>query len=150
MTPAQPPSGPGLAPPTTTAAARPEDGFSTIEVAILFPAVLLIVMALFQVSLYWHTANAAEVAAEEGVDAGQVDGGDAAAAEQAAAALLAATTTMRNPSITAAVCPRPTCPEATIQVVVEVDAPRIAGLGTWRVRSVAEGRLEEFIPADER
>ena len=28
--------------------------------------------------------------------------------------------------------------------------PRIVGFGTWRVRSVAEGRMEEFVPANQR
>lgn len=117
--------------------------------AILYPIILLIVLGMFQTSLYWHTANSVEVAAERGVDVGKVEfeGGEAAAeaaAEQAALALLDAATRLDGPSVTAEVA------GDLITVTVEANAPRLIGPGAWRVRSVAEARLERFVPADER
>ncbi len=121
-----------------------DGGVTSIELAILFPAVLLVILAMFQISLYWHTANAAGVAAEQGVDAGQVNGGDTDAAESAALFILDSSTSLQNRSAVATITGN------LITVTVTADAPRIVGIGTWRVRSVSEGRLEEFVPADQR
>lgn len=113
--------------------------------ALLYPIILLILLGMFQIALYWHTANAAEIAAERGVDVGQVDGGNTAAAEEAAERLLRGTTQARNATFTASITGE------AITVTVATDAPRLFGLlGQWRVESVAEGRIERFIPADER
>ncbi len=112
--------------------------------AILYPAILVVILGMFQISLYWHSANAAEAAAERGVDVGQIGDGDAAAAEEAAIRMLDAATRLRNPQVTAVIA------DDRITVTVTADAPRLVGLGTWRVGSVAQGRLERFVPADER
>lgn len=112
--------------------------------AILYPVILLVVLGMFQVGLYWHTANAAEAAAERGLDVGQVDGGDTGAAVGAANAMLDATTRRRNPEVSASI------DGELLTVSVAIDAPRLVGVGPWRVRSVAQGRLERFVPADER
>lgn len=127
--------------------AEEDDGITSLEMAILFPVVLLVILSMFQISLYWHTANAAAVAAEEGVNAGQVFPDDEAIAESqagAAARWILDTTNHRNGVVTAAVT------GDLLTVTVTADAPRIVGIGTWGVRSVAEGRMEEFIPADQR
>lgn len=112
--------------------------------AILYPAVLLVILGMFQISLYWHSANAAEAAAERGVDVGQIGDGDAAAAEAAAIRMLGASTSLRNPQVSAVIA------DDLITVTVTAEAPRLVGVGTWTVGSVAEGRLERFVPADER
>ncbi len=117
--------------------------------AILYPAILVMILGMFQISLYWHAANSAEVAAERGVDVGKVefDGGEAAAQQaaiDAAQEFLEATTQRNDPLVTAVIA------GDVITVTVETNAPRLVGPGQWRVRSVAEGRLERFVPADER
>lgn len=117
--------------------------------AILYPVLLLMILGMFQVSLYWHAANSAEVAAERGVDVGKVEfeGGEAAAeqaAVEAARQLLDASTQRNDPVITAEIT------GDIITVSVETNAPRLVGPGQWRVRSEAQGRLERFVPADER
>ena len=138
-------STPGAAAPGGRSAAPGEAGISTLEMAILYPVILMILLGMFQIALYWHTANAAEVAAERGVDVGQVDGGDTGAAEEAALRMLRGTTQARNASVSAAIAGE------EITVTVTTDAPRLFGwLGNWTVESVAEGRLERFVPADER
>ncbi len=111
--------------------------------------ILLTILGMFQIALYWHAANSAEVAAERGVEVGKVefDGGEAAAeaeAIDAAQEFLDATTQRNDPLVTAVIA------GDVITVTVETNAPRLVGPGQWRVRSVAEGRLERFVPADER
>jgi len=112
--------------------------------AILYPVVLLVILSMFQISLYWHTANAVGVAAEEGVNAGQVGGGDTDEARAAAQRVLDASTRLDSPDIRADI------DGDVLTVSVAADAPRLVGLGRWRVRSTAQGRLEEFVPADRR
>ncbi len=117
--------------------------------AILYPAILLVILGMFQISLYWHTANSAEVAAERGVDVGkvEVEGGEEAArraAEEAAVRMLDAATRLDDPEVTAVIA------GDVITVTVSANSPRLIGPGRWRVTSVAEGRLERFVPADER
>ena len=51
---------------------RDERGMTTIQVAILFPAVLIWLMLIVQYGLWWHAKQAAEVAAEEAVDAAKI------------------------------------------------------------------------------
>ncbi len=115
--------------------------------AIFFPVVLLIVMSMFQISLYWHTANSVATAADVGLDAGQVfpdDPGMAVGEAEAAAQWILDNTNNSNGEPTA------TIEGDTLVVSVEADSPRVIGIGTWRVRSVAQGRFEEFVPVNER
>lgn len=129
---------------------RDEDGVTSLELAILYPLVLMIILGMFQISLYWHAANTAEAAAERGVAIGRVDHGDEATATNAAEAealkLLSAATRLDNEVVRASI----STTDDLITVTVAVDAPRLIGAGTWRVQSVAQGRLERFVPADER
>ncbi|MGI9596429.1 MAG: TadE/TadG family type IV pilus assembly protein [Acidimicrobiales bacterium] len=127
--------------------ARSDSGVTSLEMAILFPTVILVVLSMFQISLYWHTANAASVAAEEGLNAGQLfpdDPGRAAAEARVAGYWILNTTNHRNGVVTPAVNGN------LLTVTVTADSPRIVGIGTWQVRSVAEGRFEEFVPANQR
>ncbi|MGB5758144.1 MAG: TadE/TadG family type IV pilus assembly protein [Acidimicrobiales bacterium] len=127
--------------------ATDESGVSSLEMAILFPTVLLVILSMFQISLYWHTANAAAVAAEQGLDAGQIFPDDetrAVAEARAAAKWILDTTNHRNGVVDPAVNGN------LLTVTVTAEAPRIVGVGTWQVRSVAEGRFEAFVPAGQR
>lgn len=127
--------------------AAEDSGITSLEMAILFPTVLFVILGMFQISLYWHTANAVAVAAQEGVDAGQVfpDDQDRAESEAGQAAQwILNTTNHRNGTVA------PDVQGNLLTVVVSAEAPRIIGLGTWTVRSQAQGRLEEFVPADQR
>lgn len=115
--------------------------------AILFPAVLLVVLSMFQISLYWHTANSVGVAAEQGVSAGRVypdDHARAISSAQDEAAWILDNTNHGDGVPVASVS------GDLLTVTVTANAPRIVGVGTWQVRSVAQGRFEAFIPAGER
>ena len=56
---------------------RDERGMTTIQVAILFPAVLIWLMLIVQYGLWWHAKQVANAAAAEAVDAAQVSAGTA-------------------------------------------------------------------------
>lgn len=130
------------------ARARLDDGVTSLEMTIIFPAILLVVLGMFQISLYWHTSNAVGVAAEQAVDAGQVYPDDPALAvseaEAAANWILTSSTSMLNPDVDVAI------DGDLLTVTVAVDSPRIIGIGRWRVSSVAQDRFEEFVPATDR
>jgi Flp pilus assembly protein TadG len=66
-------------------ARRPRDaGISVVEVAITFPALLLMILLVFQVGLWWHARHLAEAAAREGARAARSLGGSAADGESRA------------------------------------------------------------------
>ena len=126
---------------------RDDRGVVGLEMAILFPAVLIVILSMFQISLYWHTANSVGVAAEQGLNAGRLhpDDPDTAIARAEAEARWILANTNRGDGE-----PVVTVNGDLLVVTVTANAPRIVGPGTWQVRSVAEGRFEEFVPAGER
>ncbi len=63
---------------------RADRGSSTIEVAVLFPVMLLLIFGVIQIALHAHARNLAAGAASEGVVAGSVTTGDARSALRAA------------------------------------------------------------------
>ncbi|WP_236700623.1 TadE family protein [Allosalinactinospora lopnorensis] len=60
-----------------------ERGSTTLEMAVLFPALLLIIMGTVQAGLWYHARSVALSAAQEGVRAGRAEG---SSTEQAVAA----------------------------------------------------------------
>lgn len=67
---------------------RGECGSTTLEIAVLFPAVLALVLLVIQAALYWHARDAALSAAQQGLAVAKVSGlatGETRAAEVAAA-----------------------------------------------------------------
>ena len=54
---------------------RDERGASTLELVILFPAVLLIIFGGIQAALYYHARNVALSAAQQGVRAAKAENG---------------------------------------------------------------------------
>lgn len=115
--------------------------------AILFPVTMFIILSMFQIALYWHTANTVGVAADIGLDAGQVfpeDHPRAISEAEAAAQWMLDSTNHQNGTPTA------TINGNLLRVTVVANSPQIVGIGSWQVQSVAEGRFEEFIPADQR
>ncbi len=137
----------GISRASVAARIRRDDAVTAIEMAILFPAVLLVVLSMFQISLYWHAANSVGVAAEQGVSAGRTHPDDplrAVAEAEAEADWILSSTNHRNGEAVASI------DGDLITVTVTAYAPRIVGVGRWQVRSVAEARFEEFVPVDRR
>ncbi|MDR3034668.1 MAG: pilus assembly protein [Kitasatospora sp.] len=56
----------------------------TISLAIVFPAVLFVILLVVQAGLWWYAEQAALAAAREGVEAGRINGAPAGAGEQRA------------------------------------------------------------------
>ena len=123
---------------------RDERGMTTIQVAILFPAVLIWLMLIVQYGLWWHAKQVANAAAAEAVDAAQVQDGTAADGEAAAASYLAQSGNLN--AITITVDRQPT------MVIAEVhgDAPQLVPGISWSVTARSEAPVERFIPEPER
>ncbi|MFD0566623.1 TadE/TadG family type IV pilus assembly protein [Kitasatospora saccharophila] len=56
----------------------------SISLAIVFPAVLFVILLVVQAGLWWYAEQAALAAAREGVEAGRINGAPAGAGEQRA------------------------------------------------------------------
>lgn len=134
---------------------RDERGLTSVEVAVLFPVMMLIVMMVVQVAFYWHAFNAASLAVEEAVDAGSdgsVTAGAGEAAAQAAALQVlgqASGTFDGVPTVT----PNREGAGPGVQfitVTIRGKATSIVPFMNWDVFAEASGPVEEFIPANER
>ncbi|MEZ5219686.1 MAG: pilus assembly protein [Ilumatobacteraceae bacterium] len=123
---------------------RSERGMTTIQVAILFPVVLLWLMLIIQYGLWWHAKQVANAAAAEAVDAAQVSDGTAADGEAAASSYLDQSGNLEN--VTVAVDRQPTL------VIAEVhgDAPQLVPGFSWSVTARSEAPVERFIAEPER
>ena len=123
---------------------RSERGMTTIQVAILFPVVLLWLMLIVQYGLWWHAKQVANAAAAEAVDAAQVSDGTAADGEASASSYLDQSGNLEN--VTVVVDRQPTV------VIAEVhgDAPQLVPGFSWSVTARSEAPVERFIPEPER
>lgn len=63
---------------------RGERGSSSLEIALLFPVVMLLLFGIVQAGIYYHAKNVALAAAQEGARAASTENGSSAAGEQAA------------------------------------------------------------------
>lgn len=116
------------------------------EVAVIMPALLIVIMLVFQVGLFWHAKQAADLAAEEAVDAAQVANATVADGHIGAGAILNQAGNLQNVSVDV------DRDEALGLVTVSItgDAPSIIPFGSWKVSAQAQGSIERFIPAEER
>lgn len=69
----------------------------SLSLAIVFPAVLFLVLLVVQASLWWYAAQAALTAAREGTEAGRVRGGTPQAADRRARDFLDRLGTLAEP-----------------------------------------------------
>ncbi|HEY3545804.1 MAG TPA: TadE/TadG family type IV pilus assembly protein [Propionicimonas sp.] len=121
---------------------RRDDGSASLELAILFPALLLVVVALVQYGLWFHARSLAEAAAAEGVNAARAHGATLDAGRTRAETFLTdhARDTLTNSTVTA------TTPSAG-HVMVQVSGralsllPFVPGLP---VQTSAQGPVERF------
>lgn len=120
-------------------------GSVSLELAIVFPALLLIVTALIQYALWFHARSLALAAAQQGVSVARAYHSTPAAGRGSALAFIAdhGADTLLNPDVT-------TSSPATGQVRVVVTGrsvsvlPGVAGLA---VSQSAAGPLERFTTA---
>jgi len=106
-------------------------GAATVEIAVLFPAFLLLIFGGVQAAEWYHVRNLCLHAADAGVQAGRVRSATTADAEQAAAGFLtrAGSGTAGDPAIS-------TAGSSATMVRVEVSAsvPRVLPLPGLSVR----------------
>jgi hypothetical protein len=65
-----------------------DTGSVTLGLAVVFPVMLLLIVAVIQTALVWHAHDLVVAAAHKGLDTARLDGGTPAAAEQQARAML--------------------------------------------------------------
>ena len=125
---------------------RGEAGIASTEVAIVMPAVLVLIMLIFQVGLFWHAKQAADVAAEEAVESAQLAAASEADGLAGANSILGQAGNLQN----VVVIVDRDIGTGLVTVTVSGEAPAIVPFGNWRVEAQAQGSIERFIPAGER
>ena len=133
-------------PPPRSARMRGEAGIASTEVAIVMPAVLVLIMLIFQVGLFWHAKQAADVAAEEAVESAQLAAASEADGLAGANSILGQAGNLQNVVVTV----DRDIGTGLVTVTVSGEAPAIVPFGNWRVEAQAQGSIERFIPAGER
>lgn len=121
-----------------------ERGAAATELAVLMPVLIMLVLIPVQVGLWWHAKQAAETAADEALDAAQVENATAADGQAGAMAILGQAGNLENVVI-------------NVDRAGEIVSVTVSGQlgfsifpGPWSVAAHAEGRVERFIPVDER
>lgn len=123
---------------------RRDDGMTTIQVAILFPAFLFWLMLIVQYGLWWHAKQVANAAAAEAVDAAKVETATGSDGLVAAQSYLDQSGNLTNVTIDV--------DRLATTVIVEVrgDAPQLVPGISWSVTARSEAPVERFIPEPER
>lgn len=93
-------------------------GSVTIEMVIIFPALLLMVFGAVQGGLYYHARNSAITAAQHGAREAALYDSSAAEGEAAAMSLLTASAAT-NPRVTV------NRTDTTVTAIVQVDSPNL-------------------------
>lgn len=117
---------------------------TTIQVAILFPVVLLWLMLIVQYGLWWHAKQVANAAAAEAVDAAQVETGTAREGKAAASSYLDQSGNLTN--VTVVVDRAPTL----VTAEVRGDAPQLVPGFSWSVTARSQAPVERFVPEPQR
>jgi Flp pilus assembly protein TadG len=123
-----------------------ERGSASAQLVIATPALLLLLMVVVQFALYQHASHLVTAAAQEGVEAAQVERGSAGAGSHAAEAFLAQTNrgVVRSTSVDVSRSARETHVVVSARVVSLVPGLDLA------VRGVADGPNEVFVSQEER
>jgi len=121
---------------------RGDGGSTTVEMAVLFPVLLVLLMTIVQAGMWWHARNLALAAAQAGAQVARTTTGTADAARSAAASYLerAGGSATTDPTVQTSVTAE------TARVQVSATAPRVLPLPglVIRVEQVAEARREVF------
>jgi Flp pilus assembly protein TadG len=117
---------------------------TTLQVAILFPAVLLWLMLIVQYGLWWHAKQVANAAAAEAVAAAQTPTGTEADGDVAAHRFIDQSSNLTNVAVV--VSRRPDV------VVAEIrgDAPCLVPGFDWSVTARSYAPVERFLTETER
>ncbi len=120
-----------------------ERGAASVELAVVFPVVLLLVMTLIQAALWFYARSVALGAAQEGAREGRVQPASMARAETAAESFLDQTAADLISGGTVTV----TGSAASIEVTVTgTSISLLPGLSGWAVAQTAVGPIERPAP----
>ncbi len=122
----------------------PERGAVTTELAVLMPVLILLSLVPVQVGLWWHAKQAAQVAAEEALDAAQTPDATAADGTLGARAILGQAGNLDNASIDV------NRTADTVTVTIRGDLGFSIFPVAWSVTAHAEGPVERFISEVDR
>lgn len=123
---------------------RDDRAASSTELAVLMPVLLALVLAPMQVGLWWHAKQAAEVAAEEAVNAAKGSGGNTVDGERGAAAILGQAGNLRNVTVDV----QRSADTVTVDIHGELGFSIFPG--GWTVHAQATAPIERFVPETER
>lgn len=121
-----------------------ERGAAATELAVLMPVLIVLVLIPVQVGLWWHAKQAAETAADEAIDAAQVETATVADGQAGARAILGQAGNLENVVINV------DRSGTTVSVTVSGQLGFSIFPGAWSVTAHAEGAVERFVPVDER
>lgn len=119
-------------------------GMTTVQVAIIFPAVLLWLLLIVQYGLWWHAKQVADAAAAEAVAAARIPAGTDTTGHDAAIAYLTEAGHLSNITVTVDVG------TSTVTATVTGDAPQLVPGFGWGVTASSHATLEQFVPAADR
>jgi Flp pilus assembly protein TadG len=117
-------------------------GYGVVEVAIVWPAFLLLVMLAVQLTLVWHARHVAEAAARDGVRTARGYDSTAAAGQDAATAYLrrVAPNLLTDTRVTTSTTP------TTVTIRVHEQVLGLVGFADLSVDEQATGPRERFVP----
>jgi hypothetical protein len=122
-------------------------GSATLEIVVLFPAVLLATFGLVQGALYYHARDIALAAANDGLSAARSRGGSAEDGRRAAVAFLGRA---GGDDVLPASVVRAERTAGTATVTVTGHAlSLVPGVPGWTVQQTASGPVERFTRAGE-
>lgn len=119
-------------------------GMTTIQVAVLLPAVLLWILLAVQYGLWWHGKQVANAAAAEALDAAQVPAGGPGDGDRATYELLRQSGNLT--SVEVDVERR----GGEVTVIVRGNAPQLVPGFAWSVTAQSSGPVERFVPQEDR
>ncbi len=137
------PRPPGARSPARARGLSGERGAASVELAVVFPVVLLLVMTLIQAALWFYARSVALGAAQEGAREGRVQPASTDRARSAAEGFLDQTAEdlLTAPAVTVTGSP------ATIEVTVTATSISLfPGLPGWPVQQQAVGPVERLAP----
>ena len=123
---------------------RDEDGVIASQLAVLMPALLLLIMLAVQFGLWAHASQLARAAADEAAYIAALPDSTDAAGQAAATELLAQAGNLTDIRITLDRGPE------VIVATVAGTAPQVVPGFSWQVRASAAAGIERFIPQGER
>ena len=121
-----------------------ERGELTLQLSVIFPALVLFVYLSVQVGLWWHAGQIADAAVAEAVETAQVEGATDIDGADAAVWFLSQSGYMENVTIQVGRT------ADTVTATVTGDAYQIIPIGNWPVSAAASGPLEQTVSQADR